>query len=150
MLKQSYMRAGLSLFYSVLDLKEQKQCLAYSWCLINTSVLSLLAEIKNSMGTSLVTNVPANAGDTRDSDSIWLKGPGRSPWLENGILAWKMPWIEDSDGLLSMGLQRVRHDWTQQIHAKLMMNFQNVWHILATWLIFSYSLYNLVLILAFS
>lgn len=49
MLKQSHMRAGLSLFYSVLDLKEQKQCLAYRWCLIHTSVLGLLAKIKHSI-----------------------------------------------------------------------------------------------------
>ena len=77
MLKQSYMRVGLSLFYSVLDLKEQKQCLAYSWCLIYTSVLSLLAKIKHSMGASLAKNLPANAGDTRDTNSI--PGSGRSP-----------------------------------------------------------------------
>ena len=77
MLKQSYMRAGLSLFYSVLDLKEQKQCLAYSWCLIHTSVLGLLAKIEHSMGVSLVKNLPANAGDTRDKNSI--PGSGRSP-----------------------------------------------------------------------
>ena len=77
MLKQSYMKAGLSLFYSVLDLKEQKQCLAYSWCLIHTLVLGLLAKIKHSMGVSLVKNLPANAGDLRDTNSI--PGSGRSP-----------------------------------------------------------------------
>ena len=26
------------------------------------------------------------------------------------ILAWKIPWREEPDGLQSMGLQRVRHD----------------------------------------
>ena len=26
------------------------------------------------------------------------------------ILAWKIPWTEESDGLQSMGLQRVGHD----------------------------------------
>ena len=26
------------------------------------------------------------------------------------ILAWRIPWTEESDGLQSMGLQRVRHD----------------------------------------
>jgi len=30
----------------------------------------------------------------------------------SSILAWKIPWTEDHDGLQSMGLQRVRHDWT--------------------------------------
>ena len=53
-------------------------------------------------------NPPAkNAGGARDSGLI--PGSGRS--LEKGtatrssILAWKIPWTEESDGLLSMGLQ---------------------------------------------
>ena len=28
----------------------------------------------------------------------------------SSILAWKIPWTEEPDGLQSMGLQRVRHD----------------------------------------
>ena len=28
----------------------------------------------------------------------------------SSILAWKIPWIEEPDGLQSMGSQRVRHD----------------------------------------
>ena len=28
----------------------------------------------------------------------------------SSILAWKIPWTEESGGLQSMGLQRVRHD----------------------------------------
>ena len=37
------------------------------------------------------------------------------------ILAWRSPWTEESGGLQSMGLQRVRHDWsdlarTQQLY----------------------------------
>ena len=28
----------------------------------------------------------------------------------SGILAWKIPWTEESGGLQSMGLQRVGHD----------------------------------------
>ena len=45
-----------------------------------------------------------------------IPGLGRS--LEKGmathstILAWKMPWIEEAGGLQSIGLQRVRHNWT--------------------------------------
>ena len=41
---------------------------------------------------------------------------GQEDPLERGmathssILAWKIPWTEESDGLQSMGLQRVRHD----------------------------------------
>ena len=29
----------------------------------------------------------------------------------SSILVWKIPWMEESGGLQSMGLQRVRHDW---------------------------------------
>ena len=28
----------------------------------------------------------------------------------SGILAWRIPWIEEPGGLQSMGSQRVRHD----------------------------------------
>ena len=35
----------------------------------------------------------------------------------SGILAWKIPWTEESGGLQSMGLQRVGHDWvTEHTH----------------------------------
>ena len=29
----------------------------------------------------------------------------------SSILAWEMPWTEESGGLQSTGLQRVRHNW---------------------------------------
>ena len=29
----------------------------------------------------------------------------------SSIVAWKIPWMEETGGLQSMGLQRVRHDW---------------------------------------
>ena len=46
----------------------------------------------------------------------WIPGSGRSP-LEEGmathssILAWEIPWTEESGGLQAMGSQRVRHNW---------------------------------------
>ena len=43
-----------------------------------------------------------------------IPGSGRSPREENGnpllYLAWRIPWTEESSGLQSIGLQRVRHD----------------------------------------
>ena len=30
----------------------------------------------------------------------------------SSILAWRIPGTEEPDGLLSMGLHRVRHDWS--------------------------------------
>ena len=52
-----------------------------------------------------VKNVPANAGDMRDTGLI--PGSGRSPREGNGnhfsILAWKTPWTEEPGGLWSWG-----------------------------------------------
>ena len=52
-----------------------------------------------------------NAGDL---DSI--PGSGRSPGEGNGnplqYSCYRIPWTEEPAGLQSMGLQRVRHDWT--------------------------------------
>ena len=53
-----------------------------------------------------------NAKDTGDEGSI--PGPGRSPGKGNGnplgILAWEIPWTEESGRLWSMRSQRVTHD----------------------------------------
>ena len=57
-----------------------------------------------------IKNLPANARDTS-----LITGSGRSPGEEMAthfsILAWEIPWSEEPSGLLSMGLQRVGHDW---------------------------------------
>ena len=34
----------------------------------------------------------------------------------SSILAWRIPWTEEPGGLRSMGLQRVRHDWSDLAH----------------------------------
>ena len=60
----------------------------------------------------MVKNPPANAGDVRDMGSI----PGLRISLEEGmatrfsILAWRIPWAEESSRLQSIALYRVRHD----------------------------------------
>ena len=47
----------------------------------------------------------------------WVQSLGQEDPLEKGmathssILAWRIPWTEESSGLQSMGLQRVGHDW---------------------------------------
>ena len=33
----------------------------------------------------------------------------------SNILAWKIPWTEETDGLQSMGLQKVGHNTTEQL-----------------------------------
>ena len=59
-----------------------------------------------SPGTSVVKNPPASAEDTG-----LIHGLGGSPGIGNAthssILAWKIPWTEESGGLQSMVL------WTQ-------------------------------------
>ena len=56
-----------------------------------------------------VNNLPA-------IQETWVQTVGWEDPVEKGmttqcsILAWKMPWTEEPDGLLSMGLQRVRHN----------------------------------------
>ena len=58
----------------------------------------------------MVKNSPAKAGNTGDIGLI--PGLRRSPEEEitthPSILAWRIPWLEESSGLQSMGLQRVR------------------------------------------
>ena len=60
----------------------------------------------------MVKNPLANAGDIRDAGSIV---GGEDPLEEeiaihSSILAWRIPWTEEPEGLQFMGLQRVRHD----------------------------------------
>ena len=60
----------------------------------------------------VLKNLPANAGrhDTQ------VQSLGREDLLEDGIathssiLAWRIPWTEETGGLQSIGSQRVRHD----------------------------------------
>ena len=71
----------------------------------------LIFSIFNDTWTSLVAqtvkDLPVMPGD---SNSI----PGSEDSLEKGmasILAWRIPWTEEPDGLQCMGSQRVGHDW---------------------------------------
>ena len=60
----------------------------------------------------MVKNLPASAGDARDSGSI--SGLGRSLEKEmatcSSILPWRISWIEEPGRLQSMESQRVGHD----------------------------------------
>ena len=63
-------------------------------------------------------NLPTSSRTSRDTGST----PGWKDPLEEEMaihcsnLAWKIPWTEEPDRLLCMGLQRVRHDWAS-MHA---------------------------------
>ena len=59
----------------------------------------------------LVKNLPANAGDTRDTGSI--PGLGRSPGEGHGnpsILSWRIPWTEEPGRPWSTGSQSTGQD----------------------------------------
>ena len=72
----------------------------------------LLNELKGFPGGSVVKNLPANAGDTRDAGLM----PGQEDPLEKEMttysssLAWEIPWTEQPGGLQSMASQRVRYN----------------------------------------
>ena len=60
----------------------------------------------------MVNNLPANAGDTSDADSI--PGSGRSSEegmaIHSSVLAWRIPWTDEPGVLQSIGSQKVRQD----------------------------------------
>ena len=65
-------------------------------------------------GTSLVAHMVKSLPAMQET-WVWSLGLGNP--LEKGmathcsILAWRIPWREESGGLQPMGLQRIRHDW---------------------------------------
>ena len=56
----------------------------------------------------MVKNPPAMP-ETRVQDLGWEDPLEKEIVTHSGILAWRIPWTEEPDGLQSMGLQRVRH-----------------------------------------
>ena len=63
---------------------------------------------------SAVKNSPA----IQEPQGTRVQSPGQEDPLEedtathSSILAWRIPWTEEPDGLQSMRSQRVRHDWS--------------------------------------
>ena len=60
----------------------------------------------------------------QEMQEIWVWSLGQEDPLEKGmvthssILAWSIPCTEEPGGLWSIGLQRVRHDWSDLAHSK--------------------------------
>ena len=52
----------------------------------------------------------------RWSNRCLLHWQAGSMATHSSILAWRIPWIEEPGRLLSMGSQRVGHDWATDIH----------------------------------
>ena len=56
----------------------------------------------------MIKNLPADAGDSGD---VSREDPLEEEMAtHSSIVAWRIPWIEEPGGPLSMGSQRVKHD----------------------------------------
>ena len=45
----------------------------------------------------------------------------------SSTLAWKIPWMEEPDGLQSMGSRRVGHDWATSLSLFTFMHWRRKW-----------------------
>ena len=78
--------------------------------------------LRASLVAQIVKNLPA-------MQEIRVQLLGQEDPLEKGmvtrasILAWRVPWTEEPGGLLSMGSQRVRHDWATNTHTSFYFKF---------------------------
>ena len=57
----------------------------------------------------MVKNLPA-VWETQVRFLGWENPLDKEEATHSSILAWRIPWTEEPDGLQSMGSQRVRHD----------------------------------------
>ena len=64
-----------------------------------------------------------NLSAMQETQEMWVWSLGLEDPLEkemathSSILAWKIPWMEETGELQYVGLQRVRHDWaTKHTH----------------------------------
>ena len=68
-----------------------------------------------------VKNTPASAGDVRDA--CLIPGSGESPGEDKGntlqYSSLEKPWKEEPGRVQSIGLHRVRHDWSDLAHMYL-------------------------------
>ena len=65
--------------------------------------------LRASLVAQTVKNLPAMQ-ETRVRSLGWEDALEKEMAIHSSILAWRIPWSEESGGLESMGLQRVRYD----------------------------------------
>ena len=87
----------------------------HSWKVPNASALSLfhcpaLTSKRASLLAQMVKNLPA-MWETQ-VQSLVQEDLEKGMASHSSILSWRIPWTEEPGRLQSMGLQRVRHDWT--------------------------------------
>ena len=82
--------------------------------------------------TSLAQTVAQTVKNRPAMQETQVQSLGREDPLEKGmathcsILAWRIPWTEESGGLQSMGSQRVSHDWATNPHSYHMMKINSL------------------------
>ena len=73
----------------------------------------------------MVKNPPANAGDARDVSSVpmWGRSLEKEMAVHSRILAWEIPWTEESGSYSPWGCKRVGHDLaTKQQQSRYQMS----------------------------
>ena len=70
-----------------------------------------------SLVAQMVKNPPA-IQETQVQSLGWEDPLEKGMATHSSILAWRIPWTEEPGGLQSMGLQRIRHDWSNLAHTK--------------------------------
>ena len=77
--------------------------------------------------SSVVKNLPAV--QEMQETQVWFLDQEDSLEKEmatySSILAWEIPWTEESGGLQSRGSQRVRHDWVTEHEHKCVFNHKS-------------------------
>ena len=91
------------------------------WCLVDLSLsplyplsswaILLTLTLSTSLVAQLVKN-PCVMQETPVQSLVWDDPLEEGLTTHSSILAWRIPWIEEPSGLQSMGLQTVRHNWS--------------------------------------
>ena len=113
-------RAGIN---SWLGINRNTNCSAAPWRAWGSALQWLKARLETAWflilaRTSLVAQVVKCLPTVQETQ---LQSLGQKDLLEkemathSSILAWKIPWTEESGRLQSMGSQRVRHDWATSL-----------------------------------
>ena len=96
-----------------------KMCLEFIHCKISGKLLSLdffmHIEIMGFPSDSAVKNLPVMQ-ETQVRSLGWENPLREHMATHSSILAWRIPWTEEPGGLQSLGLHRVRHDWSNWAH----------------------------------
>ena len=77
-------------------------------------ILIYIKFFRASLVAQTVKRLPAMR-ETRVWSLGWEDPLEKEMATHSSTLAWKIPWTEEPDGLQSMGLQRVGHDWATSL-----------------------------------